>query len=193
MLDSPLIVVKVGGSVLTLPDLSARLEKLLHDSPALRPVFIAGGGALADVVRAWDAALALGEQFCHELALETMSTTASLLAHRLPRGRVVDSFAAAEACWSRGERPVLNVKSWLAQNPASTDDLPASWEVTSDSLAAWVALQWHADELWLLKSVDLPESMTIAEASAAGFVDRHFPRLAGRLPSLRWHNLRAAP
>ena len=34
------------------------------------------------------------------------------------------------------------------------DDLPASWQVTSDSIAAWVADRVGAERLVLLKAVD---------------------------------------
>ena len=43
MPDLPRIVIKVGGSLLTAPDLAARLTALLDGQPKLRPVFLAGG------------------------------------------------------------------------------------------------------------------------------------------------------
>ena len=45
------------------------------------------------------------------------------------------------------------------------DDLPASWDVTSDSIAAWVAHEVGAERLVLVKAAHGP-----------GVVDEYFPR-----------------
>ena len=73
------------------------------------------------------------------------------------------------------------------------DSLPASWEVTSDSIAAWVAAQVGAGRLVLVKEADglyasWPASgepiarLSVAELAALrpGGVDEHLPTvLAG--------------
>ena len=70
------------------------------------------------------------------------------------------------------------------------DELPASWEVTSDSIAAWVAGRIGAERLVLVKAVDglfadwplrgePVTRLTVAELAAlpAGGVDEHLPAL----------------
>lgn len=191
MPDAPLIVIKVGGSLLTLPDLAARLERLLECRPNIRPVFVAGGGPAADAVRTWDAACSLGETVSHELAMESLNLTAKLLAHLLPGGCAIESRRQAESCWELRQRPILRLSAWMQERDADAESLPQTWEVTSDSLAAWLAIRWQVEELWLLKSTDLPPKTTVETASQQGLVDPFFPHLAGNVQTIRWCNLRA--
>jgi aspartokinase-like uncharacterized kinase len=69
--------------------------------------------------------------------------------------------------------------------------LPANWDVTSDSIAARLAVALRAEELVLLKST-LPDAhLEVEELSQSGLVDTMFPRLCGELPAVRIVNLRA--
>jgi aspartokinase-like uncharacterized kinase len=81
---------------------------------------------------------------------------------------------------------------WLQTPDAHAESLPPTWDVTSDSLAASLAIRWSADELWLVKSADLPPEITAAEASRRELVDRYFPQLAPQVRRIQWCNLRDA-
>lgn len=188
-----LTILKVGGSLLDLPDLNQRLTRLINHRSGIRPLFIAGGGTAADVVRSWGGIFSLSETDCHDLALQSMQLTASLLERILPQSRVVSSKAESAACWRRGEWPILDVAAWLNETETHRAELPASWDVTSDSLAAWVADKWDAEELCLLKSVDLTAETTIPRASRQGLVDAYFPQIAPRVRKISWCNLRNEP
>jgi dihydroneopterin aldolase len=60
------------------------------------------------------------------------------------------------------------------------EDVPWSWDVTSDSLAAWLAGRIGAGSVLLVKQVEPPASPVSAEVLAAqGIVDAAFPRLMG--------------
>lgn len=187
----PIVVFKVGGSLLDLPDLPDRLAALIPPRRDIRPLLIVGGGLAADAVRAWGKSHSLSDGVCHELAIQSMSLTAALLTRIVPRSRLVRGRSEAEACWTAGLWPVLNVEGWLASDEAARNDLPKSWAVTSDSLAARAALAWNARELWLVKSIDLPPDVSYTEGSRRGYVDEYFPQLAAGTPSIVWCNLRA--
>lgn len=186
----PIVILKLGGSLLDLPDLSERMVDLLARHPGVRPLFIAGGGAAADVVREWDRTFSLGESAGHALALQAMHLTASLLERILPRSRVIATVSDAMTSWAGGEWPILDVAAWLNASESHRDGLPESWAVTSDSLSAWVATQWRADALWLLKSVDLPAGLSVSAASDQGLVDPFFPQIASGVVRISWCNLR---
>lgn len=185
----PIVVLKIGGSLLDLPDLSSRITTLLAGARENRPLLIAGGGPAADVVRGWHETFSLSEEASHWLAIESLSLTANLLAKLIPRSRLVFTQLEAETCWQRGEYPVLNVAAWVKTTEAAGFAIPHCWDVTSDSLAAWVAASWSA-ELWFLKSVDLPGCLSAKEASIQGLVDRYFPRIVHQIKQVRWCNLR---
>jgi dihydroneopterin aldolase len=54
---------------------------------------------------------------------------------------------------------------WLPSRMAlGADDLPESWQVTSDSLAAWLALRLDASALVIIKSVNAKTDPITAEA-----------------------------
>lgn len=185
-------VIKVGGSLLDLPDLPTRLSQLLDRLENKKPLLICGGGAAADLVRDWDRIHQLGETRAHWLAIQSMMLNDRLLCALLPEADIVSSQTEAAAAWNAGRIPILCSYDYLTQTSASDfADLPALWNVTSDSIAAWVTLTWPADELILLKSVELPYEKTVAELAEAGFVDAYFPILADSLPCLHWSHLRA--
>jgi aspartokinase-like uncharacterized kinase len=177
------LVAKVGGSLFDLPDLRDRLTAWLTGHCHRPVVLIPGGGAGADVIRRLDAVHRLGEEAAHWLALRVMTVNASFLARLL-------------------RLPVMCSQTSAAPNPAVLDahefwranDGPAaprhSWQVTSDTIAAWVACHLGAD-LVLLKSADLPAGIEWEEAAVAGLVDTTFPELVrGRGLSVSWVNLR---
>lgn len=188
-------VYKVGGSLLTLPDLSERLRDLLDRRQERRPLLIVGGGTVADVVRGWDRLHGLGEERAHRLALTSLRLNEALLAELLPRACIVNGRDEAADAWSDDRFPILSAENFLAREETSVapgERLPHTWDVTSDSIAAWVVLRWPADELILLKSVSLPGDHDALSSGTGGLVDRHFRQMALRLPRIGWVNFRSA-
>ena len=189
-------VIKVGGSLLDWNHLPIALGRWLDaQSPACN-VLIAGGGALADVIRQADSIHALGEQKSHELCVELLGVTARLLevllAGRSPRTTFFD-LQLQRAAKRLPDCCVLDPKDFLLHveptNPLSL--LPHSWDVTSDSIAALVACSLEADELVLLKSGDCPAERSPEALAAAGYVDRYFPTaVAPFTGAVRMLNLR---
>ncbi|QGQ25146.1 uridylate kinase [Gimesia benthica] len=191
----PVTVIKVGGSLFDLPDLGNRLSHVLGQLDGSRPLIVSGGGRTADLVRDWDRIHNLGEERAHWLAIQSLTLNERLLNQLLPESESVDSHAAAEAAWRANRIPILSAYAYLSRPAAQSleqAELPAAWEVTSDSIAAWITLNWPAQELVLLKSVDPPEVETTSELCARGLVDAYFPQLADELLCLRWCNLRSS-
>jgi aspartokinase-like uncharacterized kinase len=185
-----LTVVKVGGSLFDLPDLASRLMDWLHDQGPV--LLVPGGGAMADAVRSLDRQHRLGEEAAHWLALRAMSLNAHILASLLPSATVVRS---VEESWPRiqaGQIPVLNAHAFAAADERRPGSLPHSWAVTSDSLAARVAVVAGARRLFLLKSADIPPTVSWTEAGRRGWVDAFFAEIARRAPGMeiRTINLR---
>jgi aspartokinase-like uncharacterized kinase len=183
-------VYKIGGSLLPLPDLPRRIERMIGAYAGCRPLLVVGGGSVVDVVREWDRIHQLGDESAHRLAVVAMSLNAMLVARLLDGARLVNCLDEARAAWEQCEIAVVQPEHWLNRyEPKSATPLSHSWSVTSDSIAAWIAAQVGAERLMLVKSVDRPGG-GLRQAARSGRVDAAFPALAMRLPCIEWLNLR---
>ena len=186
----PVLVIKVGGSLLDLPDLKHRLEDLLMlVGQRERVLLLIGGGGAAELVRGWDRLHGLSDEAAHQLAIAAMSVNALLVSELLPRTAIAGSMVEAELAWNEGAAAIIHPERWLARYEAdAAAGLAHDWSVTSDSIAAWIALQQGAG-LLLVKSIDPPVA-GLHEAAVMGVVDAAFPTLAAELPYIDWVNLR---
>ncbi len=182
------IVVKLGGSLYDLLDLGERVTALLACYTDHRFLIFPGGGDAADLVRQWQPRFGWTDAVAHDVAIAALDFNAVMLANILPRGCMIRDRNEAVQAWQCGASPVLAPAYFLreAEQLHPTTVLPHNWEVTSDSLAAWTALHWPAAELWLCKSVPCPPG----DAVMTGDVDPQFSAVAGKLPRVRWCNLR---
>ena len=98
-----------------------------------------------------------------------MDQYAHLIVSRIPRAVLVT--AATEMSTARASRriPVLAPYAWFRR----VDPLPHSWEVTSDSIAAWIARAIAASRLVLVKPPDAEPSTDL--------VDSYFEHVRGNL------------
>src|SRR5262245_31563049 len=81
------------------------------------------------------------------MAVLAMDQYAHLIAGRLPCSALVTNAREASRAIDEGRVPVLAPSRWLHD----ADPLPHSWDVTSDSIAAWVAGAVGARQLVLVK------------------------------------------
>ena len=178
-----LTVVKVGGGLGrgAGDDALRALCRVLGELGERHPLLVVPGGAwFADAVREADRRFALSATTAHQMAVLGMEQFGWLLSELIP---------GAVRCAEPARAPTGRTAVLL---PAALelDGLPASWKVTSDSIAAWVAVRAGAGRLVLVKDVDglfaeWPARgdpiarMTAAELAAlrpAG-VDEHLPTL----------------
>jgi aspartokinase-like uncharacterized kinase len=111
---------------------------------------VPGGGAFADAVRDHYRRYRLGETTAHHMALLAMDQYGCLLSDLIPDSVLVTDLLSARRAAETGQTPILLPSALLVQ----ADPLPHSWQVTSDSIAAWVAGLARARRLILLKDVD---------------------------------------
>ena len=162
--DHPLIVIKVGGGLLDHLDHLDRVVAAISDvSRTLRVVVVPGGGPFADAVRRVDRRLALGDEEAHWMAILGMDQYAHLLAARIDSGTVVAGRGQIADAHRQQQVPVLAPSAWLK----AADPLPHNWDVTSDSIAAWVAGELGASRLLLIKPPG---------ARGPDLVDAHFQK-----------------
>ena len=167
------LVVKVGGSLADTPLLEGWLEALDHYPDPL--VIVPGGGDFADSVRAMQKKMRFDDDVAHHIALVAMEQYGLALAALWPRLTMAETPAAIGRALRTGR-----VACWSPALMAMASSLPRSWNVTSDTLAAWLAAQLRAERLLLIKSapVDLDADLTLAELANTGLTDRLFPHFA---------------
>jgi len=181
VLTSP-IVIKVGGSLFDLPDLGGKLVRLLNMPGINEVLLVAGGGATADLVRDWDRCHGLGEERSHWLALQALSLNARFLANLLPaeKTEIVDHLDQCAETWRQGRWPIVDLHAIARADEGRPGCLPHCWSVTSDSLAARIAILVQARQLLLLKSTFIPQGIDWAEAGWRGLVDPIFAEVIRR-------------
>jgi 5-(aminomethyl)-3-furanmethanol phosphate kinase len=142
-------LIKVGGSICSQPELRTYARQWAAAAARRRLLFIAGGGIIADQIRMLAAGLKLGDSAAHWMAILAMDQSAYLLADCAPEAVLTHDLALAAQVAAAGHMAILAPSTLLRQ----TDPLPHSWQVTSDSLAAWLAGYAGIELLVLLKDV----------------------------------------
>ena len=142
------VVVKLGGGLLAhAAHFDAVLAMLVDAAATRRLLVVPGGGPFADAVRHVDRQLHLSDDAAHWMAVLAMDQHAHLVVSRLAGSVLVGDAAEAAAALGAARLPVLAPSRWLRD----ADPLPHTWDVTSDSIAAWVAGALGAPRLVLVK------------------------------------------
>jgi len=204
-----LSILKLGGSLLSLPDVGDRLLSFVEQHQIINPVVVVGGGDAANLVRVWADRFNLSDSEGHDLALQAMTLNAQLLSRLNVRFTLINTLPIRDAPCGQSQISILNCQTaanGLETNLPREQHIPKSWDVTSDSIAAWFATFWKAERLYLLKSADMPDELTERRLTSdglpehradvvrcltrRGFVDRAFALFSATVPSIAWHNLR---
>jgi len=171
-------VFKIGGSVLAYPErLASTLAAIVEASTHTRVAVVPGGGPFADAVRDADGRFHLSDDTAHWMAVLAMDQYAHLLAGARAELALATSEREIESAIASGRIPVVAPYRWLRD----ADPLPHTWDVTSDSISAWIASTLGATRLVLVKPPG---------AAGEGAVDAYFSRALA--PGLRW-SIVAAP
>ncbi len=185
-------VIKLGGSLLDLPDLAVRLQNFLANFSRPRPVVVCGGGPTVDLIRKWDRLFDLGEEASHWISVRALTINSQVLERVLTNLKYTEALDDFEAIWSAGAVPVYDPYTFLREIDKHTaDPLPRRWRVTSDSIACRLAVYLEAPEVILLKSSTVPANTTYEDAARGDFVDPHFPTVAvgvGRVVSVNFRD-----
>jgi aspartokinase-like uncharacterized kinase len=163
-------VLKLGGSLARSPALPHWLA-VLSEQGGGRVILVPGGGPFADGVRQLQQRWRFADVVAHHMALLAMEQYGLMLAGIEPRLIPARNKDRLLTVLHAGHVPV-----WLPAGMAGTrEDIPATWETSSDSLAAWLTLELQADCLILVKAVaPKPGKVWVDELCARGIVDAGF-------------------
>lgn len=196
MPDVPIHVIKLGGSLLDLPDLPQRWSEFASSHLIGRPLLIVGGGRAADTVRDFDRRFDLDETAGHWLAVQAMAFNARLVASVLPQASLTSTQSQMRANWQENGVAVLDPIAHLEGAEQVGPGVPHRWSYTSDSIAAHVAISFQAVRLTLLKSTlpdgpdQLDGTINTKDVAEAGLVDGCFSDASRDVPSMDIVNLR---
>jgi 5-(aminomethyl)-3-furanmethanol phosphate kinase len=171
MRDSGFSVVKLGGSHARSEHLAAWLDALAACGG--HAVIVAGGGPFADAVRATQPIMRFDDRVAHHMALLAMEQYALALASLRPSFTLAASIAAIRRALRERRVPIWSPVAMVLR----AREIPPSWDITSDSLAAWLAGRTGARQVLLVKhGAAQAGAVNVAELVARGVVDPAFPR-----------------
>jgi len=165
-------VVKLGGSLANSEELPRWLE-VISTAGAGKVVLVPGGGPWADEVREEQRRKGFDDRVAHRRALRAMEQNGRVLAAMHPGLVNAGSIAAMREVLAKSQVPVWMPYEMVVADPS----IPETWDVTSDSLSAWLAGKMNASTLLLVKSFAINEPQPdIEEMVGRGWVDSCFPQ-----------------
>ncbi len=165
-----MIVVKLGGSLAKSGLLANCLQKLNQHYKNSSVVIVPGGGAFADQVRSAQQQFQFNDHTAHKMALLAMQQMA-LLINGLNNNFVIAHSVALLPSLLQQQKTII----WSPDlNELDNAGIKLSWDVTSDSLSAWLASTLSAKELVLVKSAPINKNYTLKQLAEADIVDPSF-------------------
>jgi aspartokinase-like uncharacterized kinase len=144
-------VVKLGGSLALHPEkLRILCKKLSEASKKHKLIVVPGGGEFADVVRSLDKRFSLSSVVSHRMAILGMDQYGLLLSDLMPNAVSVSKLEEIKHFLDMNKVPVFLPSTLLF----SLDPLENSWDVTSDSIALYLADRLVAHRVLLVTDVD---------------------------------------
>ncbi len=169
-------IVKLGGSLADTVDLQAWLGVLACFGGG-RVIIVPGGGPFANQVRRSQELWGFDDQAAHRMALLAMEQYGLMMIGIRPDLKTAATVAELQDVLDRA-----GVAVWLpSRMTAGNEEIPATWDLTADSLAAWLANTVKASMLLLVKSAPTAESeISAIKLSGRGWVDPIFPLMTAQ-------------
>lgn len=123
-------VVKIGGSLF--PNHAMELAKQLRNTNS---VIILGGGEFANLIREYDDELSFSKETTHWTAIDCMDIMAKLVSDKVESTKLTYSIEEVNKISDEGFTPIFAVSEFLKNE----DPFDCSWDVTSDSIAAYIS------------------------------------------------------
>ena len=147
-------VIKLGGSLMT--DRASLISCLNSIEQMDKVVVVPGGGVFADQVRSAQQQWQFDDEIAHQMAILAMQQMALLF-----KGIKHSFVLAGNVLEIQQALLTHSVVIWSPDiHELNASAVQASWDITSDSLAAWLARQLTAKELILVKSAEIPLSLS---------------------------------
>jgi aspartokinase-like uncharacterized kinase len=145
-------IFKVGGKILedieNLNSTISQLRLLFQEKIIQNIILIPGGGSFAKFIRKVYNELKFTEETAHWMGIISMNYNGLELKNKFPNLDVVEDFNELKKLNSNFS--IFLPYEYLKEN----DQLPHSWDVTSDSISLFIAKELGLKECFLIKEVD---------------------------------------
>lgn len=165
-----MIIIKLGGSLSRSDTLVSCLNAVEKNCQGRAVVIVPGGGAFADQVRLAQQHWQFDDHTAHHMALLAMRQMALMFKGLKPDFAIADTVAAIQGRLKQQKTVIWSPDIIELDNAG----IEASWDITSDSLAAWLAKTLSATELILIKSAAIDASLSLHQLAEQNIVDKAF-------------------
>lgn len=166
-----MIVVKLGGSLCHTVELKRWLITLSDYAKQQAIIIVPGGGPFADQVRTTQQYHHFDDSHAHHMAILAMAQFGLLIAGICTECQLFQLPA-------KQKNNTTGLSVWLPdQSLLSQKELKHNWDISSDSLALWLASKLNAEQLILIKHLDGSASTSITELINLNILDAGFKSL----------------
>jgi len=146
------IIVKIGGKILenkeNLESTLFQFNYLCEKNFLKKIIIIPGGGSYANFVRKLDTKLSVGDELSHWMAIFAMNCNGIRISQKYEDIRYFNNLNELK---KSNERIVIFLPyDFIYQR----DELPHSWDVTSDSITVYIAHHLGLKDCFLIKDID---------------------------------------
>ncbi|MFX1363562.1 MAG: hypothetical protein ACFFCE_11130 [Promethearchaeota archaeon] len=143
---------KIGGKILgefeNLKSTISQLKSLFEEKIIQKIIIIPGGGTFANFIRKVYTELKFTEEIAHFMGIISMNYNGLELSRNFPDIEVIENF-------SKLKKISNTISIFLPYEYFKEhDNLPHSWDVTSDSIAIHLAKELELSECYLIKDVE---------------------------------------
>jgi len=146
------IIVKIGGKILenkeNLESTIAQFKYIYENDIVQKIIIIPGGGTYANFVRKIDEKISIGDELSHWMAIFAMNCNGIELSQKYNDIKCFDNLEELKK--SNENIAILLPYDFINQR----DELLHSWDVTSDSIALYIAHHLGIKDCFLIKDID---------------------------------------
>ncbi|MGZ8185679.1 MAG: amino acid kinase family protein [Methylobacter sp.] len=165
-----MIIIKLGGSLAESDALLNCLNTVEQKYHGRAVVIVPGGGAFAEQVRVAQQHWRFDDKTAHHMAILAMQQMALLFKGLKPGFSIAGSLVDIREQLSH-QRVVIWSPDIVQLDYAG---IQATWEITSDSLSAWLARALSAHELILVKSANMDANLSLPQLAEQNIIDSAF-------------------
>lgn len=170
-----MVIIKLGGSLSKSTTLVNCLDAVETNYTDKAAIIVPGGGAFADQVRLAQQRWQFDDTTAHQMAILGMQQMALMFKGLKPGFAIAHNIETIQDLLKRQKIVIWSPDISELDNAG----IPASWDISSDSLAAWLAKTVSASELILIKSAVIEANLNLHQLAGQNIVDKAFCEMVG--------------